>query len=239
MPPAAPTSFEPTRWSLVLRAREGDDASRRGALETLCATYWYPIYAFLRRSGRSPEDAQDLAQDFFVRLLDGRLLEGADPAKGKFRTLLLAALKNLDANAHAAAKAAKRGGNHTFVSLDAGHAEEHWQADTRTDEPVERLFDRAWAETLLSRSSERLRGEFEEKGREGLFSALYPRLTGGDSEGLSRVAEGLGLSEDAVKMALSRLRRRFGEVLREEVSETVGSRGDVQEELRYLLSNFL
>ena len=122
--------FEPTRWSHVLRARAEDSAHRRVALEELCQAYWYPLYAFLPRSGRGMEDAQDLVQEFFARLLDGQLLEKADPARGKFRTLLQFALKHLDADTYRAGRAEKRGGRVEIVSFEAAHAEERWQADT-------------------------------------------------------------------------------------------------------------
>ena len=231
--------FEPTRWSLVLRARAEDSARRRVAIEELCRAYWYPLYAFLRRSGRGVEDAQDLAQDFFARLLDGRLLESADPARGKFRTLLLAALKHLDADAYKAAHAEKRGGRLEFLPLDAALAEERWHADASTELSPERAFDRAWANTVMDRASQQLREEFAATDKSAQFAELFPRLNGGGSDdGLAAVAQRLGTTEAAVKMALSRMRRRFADALRAEIAQTVGSRGDVQEELRYLLTAF-
>lgn len=232
-------TFEPTRWSLVLRSREEDSVVRRKALGELCAAYWYPLYAFLRRSGRGVEDAQDLAQDFFARLMDGTLLAGANPKKGKFRTLLLAALKNMDANAWNAARAQKRGGGAEVVPLDAGLAEDRWLAEP-AGIAADAAFDRAWANTVMDRAGAQLQAEYVTGGKAALFSELFPRLNGGSAaDGLAAVAERLGMTEAAVKMALSRMRPRYADALRAEIAQTVGSRGDVQEELRYLLTVFL
>lgn len=236
-PSAQRAQFEPTRWSLVLRSCAEESTLRRQALESLCAAYWYPLYAYLRRSGRSVENAQDLTQDFFARLLNGRLLESANPEKGKFRTLLLSALRHLDADAYKAASTQKRGGRAPVVSMDSVTAEERWQIDASRWEAPERTFDRAWANSVLERVGQRLRDEHAgDKAR--VFSELSRRLTGGGDDGLAEIGERLGMTEGAVKMALSRLRRRYADALRAEIAETVGSRGDVQEELRYLLSTF-
>lgn len=231
--------FEPTRWSLVLRARGEDEETRRSALGEMCEAYWYPLYAYLRRSGRGQEDAQDLTQEFFARLMDGRLLGPADPSRGRFRTLLLAAMKNLDANAWAAAKAGKRGGGATVVPLDVALAEERWLAEP-AGPPAEAVFDRAWANAVMDRAGTKLQAEYAAGGKVALFAELFPRLNGGPAgDGLAAVAERLGMTEAAVKMALSRMRPRYAEALRWEIAQTVGSHGDVQEELRYLLSVFL
>lgn len=237
MPPDS--QFEPTSWSLVLRARGDNEIGRQRALGDLCAAYWYPLYAFLRRSGRGVEDAQDLAQDFFARLMDGTLLAGANPAKGKFRTLLLTALKNMDANAWNAAQAQKRGGGAEVVPLDVALAEDRWQAEP-TGVGADAAFDRAWADTVMDRASSQLQAEYVAGGKTALFSELFPRLNGGGTaDGLAAVADRLGMSEAAVKMALSRMRPRYADALRAEIAQTVGSHGDVQEELRYLLTVFL
>ncbi len=240
-PGHAPAAFEPTRWSLVLRSREEDSVVRRRALGELCAAYWYPLYAFLRRSGRSVEDAQDLTQDFFARLLDGSLLASADQAKGKFRTLLLAALKHMDANAWKAARTQKRGGGAEVVPLDHALAENRWQEDASQGGLPEVAFDRAWANTVMDRASRQLHAEFVAGNKAELFAELFPRLNGGGGAagGLAAVGERLGMTEAAVKMALSRMRQRYADALRAEIAQTVGSRGDVQDELRYLLTVFL
>jgi DNA-directed RNA polymerase specialized sigma24 family protein len=229
--------FEPTRWSLVLRAGAEDTAQRNAALGELYGAYWSPLYAFLRRGGRTVDDARDLVQEFFVRLLDGSLLSAADPAKGRFRTLLLAGLRHLDANTHRAALAAKRGGGRELVPLDFVPAEERWQAEASRSESPEQAFDRAWANVVIDRASVNLREDYQASGKGPLFEALFPCLLGNRPQGgLVAVGERLGMSEGGVKMALSRLRHRFGEALQREIAHTVGSRADVQEELRYLLS---
>ncbi len=233
---SASGAFEPTRWSLVLRAGAEETAQRSAALSELFRAYWSPVFAFLRRSGRSTEDARDLAQEFFVRLMDGSLVSSADPSKGRFRTLLLAGLRHLDANAYRAARAAKRGGGQELLPLDAV-AEDEWQAAAAGTDSPEVAFDRAWANVVMDRASARLRAEYHEAGKGTLFDALFPRVLVGRGEtGLAVVAQQLGSSESALKMALSRLRHRFGDALRAEVGDTVDSRTDVQEELRYLLS---
>ena len=240
LPPLpAACRFEATRWSLVLRARGSDEAERRLALEALCGAYWYPLYAYLRRSGRAQHDAEDLAQEFFVRLLDGRLLGSADPARGKFRTLLLTALHGQQANAWKSAGAAKRGGGDgNFRSLEG--AEDKWLADASKESAPDEAFDRAWAVTVADRASLALQAEYAAAGKGMVFAELFPRVNGGrGGDGLREVGERLGQSEAAVKMALSRMRRRFAEALRAEIGETVGSQEDLDDELRYLLSLFL
>jgi DNA-directed RNA polymerase specialized sigma24 family protein len=238
-PSGKSAQFEPTRWSLVLRSRGQNSAERRRALGELCAAYWYPLYAFLRRSGRGVEDAQDLTQDFFARLMEGTLLADADPARGKFRTLLLAALKNMDANAWNAARAQKRGGGAEVVPLDVAMAEDRWMAEPAGG-PAEAAFDRAWANTVMDRAGAQLQAEYVAGGKAALFTELFPRLNGGNAaDGLAAVAERLGMTEASVKMALSRMRPRYADALRAEIGHTVGSHGDVQEELRYLLTVFL
>jgi len=227
--------FEPTRWSLVLRSREEDSSTRIQALEALCRAYWYPLYAFLRRAGRSRADAEDLVQEFFLRLLDGRLLAVAEPAKGKFRTLLLAALKRLDADAHKAMQAVKRGGRMQFIPLDSLEAEERWQMEASTAQSPEAAFERAWAAAAMERAGQRLQKEHAGT-KAPLFAELSPFLTGCGEGGLAAVAARVSMSEVAVRTALKRLRRRYADALRAEIADTVGSRGDVQDELRYLLT---
>ena len=236
--PHAVPQFEPTRWSLVLRARGGDEAQRRVALEALCSAYWYPLYAYLRRSGRGVEDAEDLAQEFFVRLMDGRLIGAADPARGKFRTLLLTALHGQDVNAWRAAGAEKRGGGERLVALDG--AEEKWLADGSKEGEPDAAFVRAWAATVVDRASMTLKQEFDAAGKGAVFDELFPRVSGGaKEEGFRAIGERLGMTEGNTKMAFHRMRQRFVDALKAEIGETVGSREDLQGELRYLLSLFL
>ena len=231
-----PQQFEPTRWSLVLRARGGDEAQRRAALEALCRAYWYPLYAFLRRAGRAVEDAEDLAQEFFVRLLDGRLLGTADPARGKFRTLLLSALRQVDADVWRSANALKRGGGMVVVPIDSELAEERFLADKSEGGSPELAFDRAWAAAVMERTWARLRESYAGT-KAALFAELAPRISGGDGS-LAEVAARLGMGEVAVRQAMSRLRTRLGEALKAEVAETVGSPEAAQQEMRHLLALF-
>lgn len=237
--PTIDSPFEITRWSIIIRAKEENSVVRQRALGELCSTYWYPLYAFLRRSGRSVEDAQDLVQDFFGRLGDGSLLAGASPSKGKFRSLLLAALKNVESNAQRTARAQKRGGGAEMVSLDVAMAEQAWQADPKQDGP-DKTFDRAWARTVIAEAAAALRGEYATSGKEALFEALFPKLNGvRTSETLAELGNRIGMSEAAVKMAFSRMKARYADALRAEVSLTVGSQGDAEEEIRYLTTIFV
>jgi RNA polymerase sigma-70 factor (ECF subfamily) len=233
------TKFEATRWSVVLRSREERSEVRRRALGELCSAYWYPLYAFLRRSGHAIEDSQDLTQEFFGKLHDGTLLSSADPAKGKFRTLLLAGLRNLQINAWRAANRQKRGGGVEVVSLDTAMAEDRLQGEPTSCSP-EVAFDRAWANTVMDRAGGRLQAEYVAAGKAEWFAELFPRINGGSAvDGLAAVAIRLATSEAAVKMALSRMRSRYAGALRMEIADTVGSHGDIEEELRYLLTAFL
>ena len=235
--PPAVAQFEATRWSLVLKAGAADETLRRAALEQLCRAYWYPLYAYLRRSGRGVEDAEDLAQEFFVRLLDGRLLGVADPARGKFRTLLLSSLQQVDADAWREANAQKRGGCAVVVPIDSEFAEERFLADKSEGGSPELAFDRAWAAAVMERAWARLRESYAEKA--ALFAELAPRLSGAAATGtLAEAGARLGMSEDATKQALSRMRQRLGEALKAEVAETVGSPDAVQQEMRHLLALF-
>ncbi len=238
--PSGIVRFEQTRWSLVLRSV--DDASsgvRQQAMEELCRAYWYPLYAFLRSSGNAVHDAQDLTQGFFATLSTGSLLSTAGQEKGRFRTLLLLGVKRFAANAHAAEKAWKRGGRTEFVPLDEALAEERWQANVDRPSEPEAAFDRAWAVTVMEEALSKLRAEYHSSNRGALFDALAPRLTSaGQGERLTEVAESLGMTEAAVKMALSRLRKVFGHALRAAVAETLADEAQIQEELRYLLLQF-
>ena len=223
----------------MLRARGVGEAERRESLEELCRTYWYPLYAFLRRSGRSTHDAEDLTQEFFIRLLDGRLIGVADPARGKFRTLLLKALGQHEVDGWRADNALKRGGGVKVISIDLEEAEERYISDDSEGTSPELAFDRAWAAAVMDRTWERLRTRYESPELAPLFAELAPRLSGQGGEGtLADVAVRLGMKEDAVKKGFSRLRQRFGEALRKEVTETTGSREAAQEELGHLISLF-
>ena len=230
--------FATTRWSLVLAA--GADASSSGtheALATLCETYWYPLYAFLRSHGYDAEDAQDLTQAFFARLLEKHAISQADPARGRFRSFLLASLTHFAANERDRESAKKRGGGIPIVSLEVEGAEGRFQMEPPTDETPERIFDRHWALTLLARVMSRLEAQTAKSGRHAQFERLKAYLTGDQPQlSYAETAAHLGMSEGAVKVAVHRLRRQFRDLVRDEIAQTVASPEEIEDELRHLWS---
>lgn len=229
--------FATTRWSLVLAAGADGSSAAHEALGALCETYWYPLYAFLRSRGRSVEDAQDLTQAFFARVLEKRVLLQADPARGRFRSFLLTSLKNFAANERDRDIAKKRGGGVPVVSLEFESAEGRFQMEPASNETPEKMFDRRWALTLLDRVFSRLQAEMVRSGREAQFDRLKAYLTGDQPQlSYAQTAGDLGMSEGAVKVAVHRLRRHFRDLLRDEIAQTVSSAGDIDDELRHLWS---
>lgn len=227
-------AFQTTRWTLVRAAGGTPAPERRIALETLCRTYWPPIYAFLRRQGESAEQAEDLTQAFFARLLERDDLGMADPERGRFRSFLLGALRHFLANEHERARAAKRGPRP--LSLDSATLGElEGGLEPASAATPEREFERTWATAVLQRGRARLAEEQESAGKGAQWRALEPYLAGRDERGHgAALAASLGISENAVRVALHRLRRRFGELVRDEVRETVGP-GEVEDEVGELL----
>ena len=226
-------AFATTHWSVVLAAGQSTDTEASAALEQLCRTYWYPIYAYVRRRGRSPEDAQDLTQEFLARLLATHGLDNVHPNKGRFRSFLLASLNHFLANEWDKAQAQKRGGGTMAISLDA--AEKRYRGEPREEMSPERIFERQWVLTLLAQVAARLRASYEAAGNGPVFEGLQIYLTG--EKGLPPYAETagqLGLSLDAVKKAVERLRWRYGALLREEIAHTVSGPAEVDEEIRHL-----
>jgi RNA polymerase sigma-70 factor (ECF subfamily) len=232
--PAGGPHFVTTHWSVVLRAG-GDDA----ALGELCRAYWYPLYAYVRRLGKSPQDAEDLTQAFFARLLEKNYIAAADQEKGRFRTFLLIALKRFLANEWDREHAQKRGGFQTIVSIDHDLAETRFSAEPAHAEQPDVLFERQWAMALLEQVMARLQSEYTDTGRGELFGHLRACLTR-DEAALSYVEIGtrLDMSDAAVKMAVQRLRARYRELLREEIAKTVASPDDIEDELRHLFAIF-
>jgi RNA polymerase sigma factor (sigma-70 family) len=227
--------FQTTRWSVVLAAQRGADATRsRDALAMLCRDYWYPLYAFVRRRGYAAHEAQDLTQAFFADLLE-RNPTVADPAKGKFRSYLLGALKHFLANDWNRNQAQKRGGGHRLVEWDALDPEARYALEPADRDDAEALFDKRWAMELLARALEKLRAEFAAKNDEPTFDALKGTLTGAEAP-REELAKKLGMSEGALKVAVHRLRQRYREVLRAEIAETVDSPADVDDEMRHLVA---
>lgn len=229
--------FATTRWTVVLGAGAADGERSRVALEELCRTYWRPVYAFVRRQGRSTHDAQDLTQGFFERLLAGSDLARVDPALGRFRSFLLASMKHYLANDHDRAVALKRGGGVAPVSLDVEGAETALGLEADTGFGPDRVYDRQWALALLDRVLERLREEHVAAGKVGLFEQLRPTLSvDRASVSYAEMARRLGMTEGAVKVGVHRLRQRYRTVLREEVAATLADPALVEEELRDLFA---
>ncbi|MEN9573642.1 MAG: hypothetical protein RL514_1497 [Verrucomicrobiota bacterium] len=228
--------FHTTHWSVVLEAG-GADGSARGALETLCRNYWYPLYVFVRRRGYDPHQAQDLTQEFFARLLAGESLKTAQPERGRFRTFLLGALKNFLANDWRDAHRLKRGGGAELLSWDGLDPASRYALEPAIDDPPEALFDRRWAQAVVTTALNRLEGEMRREGTADRCSTLKPFLQGGgDADSYAAVAVRLGLSVAATKSAIFRLRRRYAELIREEVAQTVESSSEVEAEIQYLIT---
>jgi RNA polymerase sigma-70 factor (ECF subfamily) len=229
--------FATTHWTLILNARGSDAPLAREALEKLCRSYWYPLYAFVRRQGRGPHDAQDLTQEFFARLLEKHYLEEVDRAKGRFRSFLLAALKHFLSNEWDRQRAHKRGGASPHVPIDTQFAESRYGLEPAHEQTPEKLFERRWALTLLDQVLARLREEFVAAGKTGHFEELKVVLTS-DKRSIPYAELGtrLGLSEGAVKVAVHRLRRRYRELLRAEIAGTVAGPEEVEEEIRHLFA---
>lgn len=230
--------FATTHWSLVLAAGEQHRSGHaREALTTLCETYWYPLYAFLRGRGHSPADAEDLTQAFFAMLLEKQIIRLADPARGRFRSFLLKTLQNFAANVHARNTAGKRGGGVAALPLDFDQAEGRLRLEPANDETPERTFDRRWALTLLDRAMSRLNDDAVQKNKYEQFEALKPFLTGDEPQlSYAQTASILGISEGAVKVAVHRLRRKFRDIVRDEIAQTVSSSAEIEDELRHLWS---
>jgi len=229
--------FPPTLWSVVLRAKEAGSAEAEEALAALCRAYWFPLYAYLRRQGKTPHDAEDLTQGFLLHLMEKDTLSRAHRERGKFRSFLLAALRYYLADEQAKQRAQKRGGGMTFIPMDAPEAEERCQSDLVVDADPAKVFDRRWATTLLERALNRLQAEYAGPGRAERFQELRVYLLGEPrTQSYVEVGKRLGLKEGAVKVAVLRLRQRFGELLRVEVASTVATPADVEEELRHLFS---
>jgi len=220
----------------VLTARQQQSPQAAEALEKLCNTYWYPLYAYVRRLGYSAEDAQDLTQAFFAHLLRKPFLEGVAPEKGRFRSFLLACLKHFLVDEWQKARTVKRGGNYSGLPFEAGKAEERYQLEGRVEANPETLFERRWALDLLERTVDRLRHEAADSGRGAVFRQLECCLLGErPGETYAQLGSRLGLSETAVKVTVHRLRRRYRELLREEVAHTVTRPEELEAEMQYLL----
>jgi RNA polymerase sigma factor (sigma-70 family) len=236
---AASPWFDTTHWSVVLRAGAENDDSReaRAALEKLCRTYWQPLFGYVQRQGYRPADAQDLVQGFFARFLARRDLQAVRKERGRFRSYLLAALKNFIVNDWKRLGAEKRGGGQIPIPLDASGPDAAPMVAAVDDRSPDKLFDRQWALAVLERVLEQLRAEQVAEGREQQFACLRSFLVNdGDARPQAEIAAELGMSESAVKQAVFRLRQRYQKLLRLEVAHTVATLGDVDQELRHLIA---
>jgi RNA polymerase sigma factor (sigma-70 family) len=229
--------FTTTNWSVVLVAGKTDYGRAADAMEKLCVRYWYPLYAFVRRRGSDEHEAKDLTQAFFAHLLENESLKKVDRQKGKFRSFLLAAATNFLANEWDKRQSLKRGGQYRVISLDDADAEERYRHEPAAPLTPENLYDRRWAFTLLNAVLARLKEEYIATNKAELFAKLEPRLVDAVNPGsYAEWAAGLNMSESAVRVAVHRLRRRFGELLRGEIADTVATPAEVDEELRHLFA---
>jgi DNA-directed RNA polymerase specialized sigma24 family protein len=229
-------SFETTRWSLVVAAGGDDSSAARAALSTLCETYWYPLYAYVRRRGTSAEDARDLTQGFLTSLLERRDFERVRQERGRFRAFLLASLQHFLANDAARQRTQKRGGGITVLPLAFDEAEGRYRIEPEDSTTPETLYERRWALTVIDRVLTELRREWEADRREAEFDELKSCLLGlNPSGGYAALAARLGTTEGAVKTAVHRLRRRFQVELRTHIAETVSNPDDVDDEIRFLV----
>ena len=240
LPPAPPpVAFVTTRWTVVLSAGRKSSPQSDQALEELCRAYWYPLYAYVRRHGHSREDAEDLTQAFFARFLEKNYLEGLNREKGKFRAFLLASLKHFLANEWDRAHRQKRGGHATHLSLDWENAENHYHLEPADPLSPDRLYDRAWALALLEKVIARLREECAVSGRAALYEQARAFLTVDQAAiPYADAAAALRMEEGAVRVAVHRLRRRYRELLREEIAQTLSDPAQVAEEMQALFSAF-
>jgi RNA polymerase sigma-70 factor (ECF subfamily) len=228
--------FRPTRWSVVLLSAQSKAPGSRAALAALCRLYWYPLYAFVRRRGYNPEDAQDLTQGFFLHLLDHKALAQVDPLKGKFRSFLLASIQNYLSKETDRARCLKRGGKTEFVSRDE-NAEGRYRLEATDYLTAEKIFDARWALILLDEAMRLLSAEYVDQGKTATLETLKPFLSPIDSEATpsyEQVAKQLEVSVGAVRILVHRLRKRYTTLLRAEVARTVSDPGDIDEEIHSL-----
>lgn len=233
--PSGTSRFATTHWSMVLAAGDSSSPRHEQALSTLCHTYWFPLYAYLRRQGHDRHQAEDLTQAFFVQMLDKRRLSGVSPKPGKFRSFLLTALKNFVSDERDRDRAIKRGGDKKTLSLNFETAESRYNLEPTDELSPDRLFERAWALAVLEQTMDRLEVELVNTNKKKLFDSLRVYICGEPTTVTYRnVAAQLNMTENAVKVAVHRLRRRYRELLRNEIAQTVLTEDQVDEEISYL-----
>ena len=233
--PAGNSRFATTHWSMVAAAADRESPESRDALSELCTAYWYPIYVYIRRQGLSPEESEDLTQGFFATLLEKDIFRGIDRTRGSFRSFLIACVRHFLANERDRQKAQKRGGGRTVLSLDFPSAESRYRQEGMSGMTAESLYERQWALTLLSQVLDRLSEEWQRGGRAKMFDALKCFLTGESGPaGYDEVGAELGMTAGAVRVAVHRLRRRYRELIREEIARTVRDPAEVDAEIQSL-----
>jgi RNA polymerase sigma-70 factor (ECF subfamily) len=229
--------FRTTHWSIVLAAAEASSAEADQALAELCRVYWYPLYAYVRRKGYLVEDAQDLTQEFFSRLLGRNYLSSVDRQKGKFRSFLLASLEHFLAKEWTRANRLKRGGGQTIIAWDGCDPEERYRLEPSDDWSAERIYERRWALTVLEQAMTALEAEYAASGKRPLFEQLKPWISGNDEDtSYADLGHSLQMSEGAVRVAVHRLRQRYGEAVRTEIGRIVQRPEEIHEELRHLFA---
>jgi DNA-directed RNA polymerase specialized sigma24 family protein len=235
--PTGAGAFTTTHWSAVMAARDSASPQARAALTELCRTYWYPLYAFIRRKGHSLHDAEDLTQAFFARLLEKNYVAQADRGRGRFRSFLLMALTHFLADEWDKVRCVKRGGGRDIISFDAATAEERYRLEPVEPLDAAKLYERRWVTTLFDKVLARLEDEFREAGKGERFDALKSSLLA-EPDGASYAALGtqLGLTESVVKQAVHRMRRRYRELFREEIAQTVAGPDEVDDELNHIFA---
>lgn len=229
--------FTTTHWSVVLAAGADLSPDASEALEKLCRTYWYPLYAYVRRRGYAPEDAQDLTQGFFASFLEKNSIARADRGRGRFRTFLLAALENFLRGEWDRARAQKRGGGRQLISWDGAEAEGRYLQESAASLSPDKVFEKRWAATLLEQVLHQLRRDFARGGKVEFFEQLKPHLWGeDDAVPYARLAQTLNMSANALKVAVHRLRHRYRELLRQEIAHTVAEASEIDDEIRHLMA---
>ena len=229
--------FTTTRWSLVIAAGRDQTPASRAALAELCELYWPPLYAYARRRGHSVDEAQDLTQAFFTRLLEKRTVQVADPQRGRFRSFLLTSFKHFSANEHDRERAQKRGGGEPTVSLDFEPVEARYAAEPANRLTPEALFERQWARGVLDRVLATLRAECVNAGKEATFDRLKDLVVGEKNPGgFAAIADALDTSEGAIKVMIHRFRRRYQQLLRAEIGLTVSNEAEIDDEIRHLIA---
>ena len=230
-------AFPATRWTLIRRLSDkGDPGEARAALEDLCGLYWFPLYAYARGMGHPPENAEDLTQGYFLKLLEKEIFHQARQEKGRLRSFLLVTFKRFIQGQNESARAQKRGGGAPLVSIDTEEAEQRYGSEIAHSESADRLFDRRWALALLDRVLAALRDEYAASGKADVFEALKDFLAwNGADERQATAARALGMTENYVRVSVFRMRRRYGDLLRKHIAETVDSPAQVADEIDYLM----